>query len=77
MNSQALNDLDSLREIPLVRYLHHVSPHALVVLGEDGRDVLDGAGAGSHGGVQAVEGGGGEGGVAVAANAVGGLEKVN
>ena len=55
MNSQALNDLDSLREIPLVRYLHHVSPHALVVLGEHGGHVLHCTGARGHGGIEAVQ----------------------
>ena len=82
-HSQALDDLHGLREVPLVGYLHHVSPDALVVLGEDRGDVLHGRGARGHGrGVQAVvgeaaraaaAGGGGGRGVAVAADAVGRL----
>lgn len=37
----ASSELDRLREVTLVRYLHHVSPHTLVILGEDGGGVLD------------------------------------
>ena len=53
---QALDDFDRLREVALVGNLDDVSPDALVILGEDGRDVLHGRRAGSHGGVQGVEG---------------------
>ena len=37
---QALDDLHGLRKVALVRNLYHISPDALVVFGEDGRNIL-------------------------------------
>ena len=54
-HSQAFDDLYGLGEISLVWNLDDVSPDALVVLGEDGSDVLNRRGARGHWAVHAVQ----------------------
>ena len=54
-HSQAFDDLYGLGEISLVRNLDDVSPDALVVLGEDGSDVLHRRGARGHWAVHTVQ----------------------